>query len=451
MAGVISIGGLATGLDTNKIIDQLVALERRPIDLLSDQVASTQNTKSSIGRLSGKITALKTAADALNSLAEVLVRKASSSATTVATATAGSGAQKGTATLEVTRLARGSVAGAVNGKTAATDTVALGDGTFRFQVGTGDVQTVDVTATTTLQDLATAITGTDAGVSATVVNFGTAAAPDYRLQLTSTETGDSSTISIVHDDTTLAVQTTQGGLNAQFTVSGFTTTFERESNTFDDVLEGVTIALKAEGTTTITVDDDAEAIVAKVRSLVTAYNDIRTFVAGESTVETGVNQDELALGSLAGNSTVRNVVSRLQDALTGALEHATTQYVNVASLGLATQRDGTILFNEATFRDALASAPTAVAQVFAGNGTDAGVASALVTLTTELTGTAGALTKQTSSLDDQIKSLQDQIDAGERNIESFEVGLRLQFAALEQLVASLQSQGSFLAQAFSQL
>lgn len=451
MAGTISVGGIATGLDTNKIIDQLVALERRPIDLLNDQVASTERTKSAIGTLSSKLTAFKAAADALNSTADVLVRKATSSSTTVATATAGSGAQKGTATFTVTRLARGSVAGATVGKAAATDVVSAGAGTFRFQVGTGAVQSVLLTGATTLEDLAEAITELDAGVTATVVNFGTAASPDHRLQLVSTETGESSTITIVQDDTTLAVQTTQTGLNAQFAVSGFSTTFEREANTFDDVLAGVTIALKAEGTTTVTVDDDADAIVGKVKALVAAYNDIRTFVAGESTVEAGATDDELEIGSLAGNSTARGVVSRLQEAFTGALDAATTQYVNLASLGIATQRDGTVIFTESTFRDALASDPTAVAQVFAGNGTDAGVANDLVSLVTGLTGADGAVTKQTSSLDDRVKALQVEIDAGERNLEVFETSLRQQFAALEGLVASLQSQASFLAQAFSGL
>jgi len=447
MAGAISVGGLSTGLDTNKIIDQLVRLERRPIDLLSDQVAATQRTKSAIGMLSSKLTAFRSAADALDTAAEVLVRRAASSDTTVATATAGSGAQRGTATLTVTRLARGSVAGATVGKPSDTDTVAAGPGTFRFQVGGGEAQSVALTATTTLQELANAITALDAGVSGTVVNFGTAAAPDYRLQLTSTDTGASSTITILNDGTDLAVQTTQTGLNAQFTVSGFSTTFEREANTFDDVLPGVTIALKAAGTTTVSIDDDVEAIVAKVQALVTAYNDIRGFVAGETTVESGGDQDELQLGSLAGNSTVRGVIGRLQETLTGALGAATTQYVNLASLGLATQRDGTILFTEATLRDALASNPTAVAQVFAGNGTDGGVASGLVSLITELTAADGAVSRQATSLDDRIASLQDEIDAGERNIQTFEVSLRQQFAALEGLVASLQSQGSFLAQA----
>ena len=70
------------------------------------------------------------------------------------------------------------------------------------------------------------------------VNLGTASSPDFRLEIVSRATGATSTVTVTHDDTALAVQTAQAGQNAQFTVSGFSGTFERESNTFGDVLSG---------------------------------------------------------------------------------------------------------------------------------------------------------------------------------------------------------------------
>ncbi len=186
MAGVITVGGLATGLDTNEIIDNLVALERRPIALLQRQIAALGETRTALDTLTGKLAALRTAADGLRTADRVLVRRATSSDETVATATAGTGAQRGATTLTVTRLAHGSVAGATVGVSSATATVASGAGTFAFRVGSGDVHAVDVDATTTLQGLADAINGTNGGVRASVVNLGTAATPDYRLQLAST-------------------------------------------------------------------------------------------------------------------------------------------------------------------------------------------------------------------------------------------------------------------------
>ena len=85
------------------------------------------------------------------------------------TAKATSGAAVGTTDITVLDLARGAIATSANGKGSATATVAAGTGSFVFKVGSGDNQTVAIDATTTLQGLANAINGKDAGVSASVV------------------------------------------------------------------------------------------------------------------------------------------------------------------------------------------------------------------------------------------------------------------------------------------
>src|SRR5262245_25897840 len=157
MAGVISVGGLATGLDTNSIIDKLVALERRPLDLLDKQIAAIQATKSSVASVQSKLATLRGAAQALGTTDGVLIRTAKSSDDSVVSAVAGAGAARGAIDITVSRLARGSVAGATVGVASATATVASGTGTFQFQVGSGAVQSVAVDGTTTLQGLADSI------------------------------------------------------------------------------------------------------------------------------------------------------------------------------------------------------------------------------------------------------------------------------------------------------
>src|SRR5437879_3042621 len=336
MAGLITVGGLATGIDTNSIIDKLLSLEKRPAALLGVEVQDAQAS-----------------ATAINALA--------------------------------------------------------------------------------------------AGVTASAVNLGTASAPDFRLEIASKATGATSTVTVTHDDTALAVQTAQAGQNAQFTVDGFSGTFERESNTFGDVLPGVTVTLRNRGTATVTVADDADAITAKVKTLVAAFNDIVTFVTGESQVTETQDKSDVALGSLATDSTVKHLVARLHEVFSESVGGA---YTNLSSLGLATQQDGTIAFDEGKFRTALGSDSTAVAATFAGAGTTSGVAKDLSALIDGMTGSGGTLALHTTALNDQIRSLQDQIDAGQREVDAFEVNLRQQFTALETFVSGLKNQGSFLQQAF---
>jgi flagellar hook-associated protein 2 len=449
MAGVISVGGLATGLDTNSIIDKLVSLERRPVALLEQQIAAIQATKSSVSSVQSKLATLRGAAQALGTTDDVLIRTAKSSDESVVSAVAGAGAARGAVEITVGRLARGSVAGATVGVASATATVAGGAGTFELQVGSGAVQSVAVDGTTTLQGLADAINGLGAGVTATAVNLGTSATPDYRLEIVSQSTGASSTVTVTHDGTTLGVQTTQAGLDAQFTVAGFAGTFTRETNTFSDVLAGVTFNLNDVGTSTVTVSDDPDKIVDQIKSLVTSFNDLVSFVAGESNVTETKDKSDVSVGTLATDSTVKGLLTRLHDVFSQSLTGASTKYVNLSSLGLATQQDGTIKLDEAKLRAAVSDNPNAVAQVFAGNGTATGVANDLATIIGDATGAGGLLAKHTTSLDDQIRSLQNDVDAGQRRVDAFQEDLIQQFTALESLVSGLQSQSGFVLSAIA--
>ncbi|HYR95528.1 MAG TPA: flagellar filament capping protein FliD [Candidatus Binatus sp.] len=444
MAGLITVGGLATGLDSNKIIDQLMKLERRPIDLLENEKAAAQATKASVATVGSKLTALGTAVRALTTVGGVLVRSASSSDEGVLTAAAGAGAARGSLTVTVGQLARGSTAGSTVGLPSATATVASGTGSFRFQVGSGAVQTVNVGATTTLQGLAGAINDLGAGVTATAVNLGTTTSPDYRLQIVSDSTGSASTIAVVQDDTSLAVQATQAGQDASFTVSGFSGTFARSTNSFSDVLPGVTISLKSEGTSTVTVSDDPDKIVEQVKAVVTAFNDIVGFVAGESTVTESKDKKSVTLGTLATDSAVRRVLQRLHEVVSEPFAGASGRYVNLSSVGLATQKDGTLKLDEAKLRGAVGNDPTAVAELFAGTVGSAGIADDLTSAIDRTNGTGGVLATHDTALDQRIQSLQDQIDSGNRRLDKVEANLRAQFTALETLVSSLQSQSGFL-------
>lgn len=450
MASVITVGGLATGLNSDDIIAKLVQLEQRPIVLLQNEFARADANKSSIASLSARLSAVKSAAGALGTIGEVLIRKATSSATSVVTAAAGEGADRGSVSLTVTQLARNSVAGSTIGLSAADAIVAAGAGSFAFQVGTGAAQTVTLDGSTTLQDLAGRINDLAAGVTASVVNLGTASTPDYRLALSTAATGSSSTITVLHDDTTLAVQTSQAGQNAKFTVSGFTGTFERETNTVADVLNGVTLNLNAEGTATVTVDDDVQAITAKVSALVAAFNDAVSFVKQQAEITRTADGSDVQLGSLAADSSARRVIEQLHATFSSALAGATGEFVNLSSLGITTQRDGTIGFNTVKFRAALASDATGLAQVFAGNGVGKGIANDLETFADQATRLGGLLDIRSHALDQQEQSIQDQIDIRQRQVDKVALELRAQFASLESFVNSLKTQGNFLASALGQ-
>ena len=451
----ITIGGLATGLDTNKIVDQLVQLERRrSVDLLSIDQLDQQAKQSALATFGTKLADLMAAIDKLRDPANALARTATSSDSTVIGATAGSGALVGSTDITVSKLARNAIAVSANGLTSSTATVASGSGSFSFQIGTGDTQTVAVDATTTLEGLASQINALGAGANATVVNVGTDASPDYRLRLASRDTGLSNDITIVTDDTTLGVAVTQAAQNAEFTVSGFTTTFSRESNVVNDVVSGVTLTLNKEGgPVKIGVTTDAATVTENVKAVVTAYNALASFVDAQSEVsqDTTGSDGDVTTGPLAFDTTVRTIMDGLRNAISSKVDGLSGDYSLLAETGLTSTKDGTLSLDASKLADALASDEEGVSQLFGGLGTTAGAFDRVYQYLSDATGTGGLLEARNKSITDNLARLTDQIAASERSVSAFEANLRSQFSSLEVLVNNLKSQGSLLTSALSGL
>jgi flagellar hook-associated protein 2 len=446
--GTITIAGLATGLDTDKIVTQLVALERqRGIGSLETQKTDASARQIALQTFTGKVTAFLTAIDKLKTPDNFLLRQGTSSDESVLTVDAETGAQTGATAIEVDHLARPAIATSANGKSSATAAIATGSGNFSFRVGAaGTVRTVAIDATTTLADLAAAINVAEPDVTASVVNIGTTSTPDFRLRLASDQTGVAKGVIVVADDTTLGVSVTQAALDASFTVDGFTDPLSRDSNTFSDVIPGVTINLLGTGPATVTIGNDADAVTKQVQDAVTAFNDIVTFVDGESIVQqdTGSDDRSVALGPLALDSTVRGVIDSLRRLISDPQEGTSATYSVLAQVGVTTTRDGTLAFNQATFRTELTAHSSDVAALFGGNGTTGGVADRISDYLSAINNSGGIIDVHNSAVGSELRSLEERITAGQRNLDAFEENLRAQFTSLEVLVSSMQSQGSFL-------
>lgn len=101
-----SIGGLGSGLDVESLVNQLVALERAPAARYSAARLTALSRQTAWSDIGNKLTALRTAAQGLDTPKEVLSAKAASSVATRVAATASSTAVPGSTSLTVTQLAR---------------------------------------------------------------------------------------------------------------------------------------------------------------------------------------------------------------------------------------------------------------------------------------------------------------------------------------------------------
>ncbi|MBY0449359.1 MAG: flagellar filament capping protein FliD [Cyanobacteria bacterium] len=137
--GFTSSTGLASGLPVDSIVTQLIALDRRPIDLLSQQKTKINNQESIYQNLKSRMTALSTSLRTLIAPSVIdtnLFKKksASSSDTSVATVSATADAATQSIALKVTQLATPTSATTIDGVgakiTAATPIASISSGSI---------------------------------------------------------------------------------------------------------------------------------------------------------------------------------------------------------------------------------------------------------------------------------------------------------------------------------
>jgi flagellar hook-associated protein 2 len=445
----IPIGGLATGFDTETLIQRLLAVERRPITALETRKLKFEALSAAFKDLNTKLATLKTRAGALKDPENFFARSVTSSDETVATATAASGSVRGTFTVTPTQLARGSIAAAGVTVDALTDTIASVDANFTFKLGaSGTEVNVPVTGTTTLEQLVADINEANAGVRAAAVNLGTAEAPDYQLTMTSNSTGATNNIVIVNDPTNLAIANTQTALDATFSVTGIGA-FTRSSNTFSDVIEGVTITLKAgAGSTDLAITYDKSGTQSKVQTLLDAYNDVVSTIDGQTKAVTRPD-GSVSLGAFTGDAVPRVLRMGLASTIASTVSGTFTR---LAEIGVTTQKDGTLTLDGTKFQKAFNDDASAVGALIAGTTDSDGIADLVEakadTATKAITGTIAV---RQDGLTASIKAIQKQIDQAVVRLEGTERTMRARFNNLETLVARVQRTGGSLLAQLAQL
>src|SRR4051794_34580827 len=110
MAGTITFTGITSGLDTDSIVTQLMTIEARPQTLLKQQQTIVNARTKALQDINGKLTSLKSAADALRDLTLYNgTPYAGSSDSARVTAIASATAAPGTYSVGVTQLARANI------------------------------------------------------------------------------------------------------------------------------------------------------------------------------------------------------------------------------------------------------------------------------------------------------------------------------------------------------
>lgn len=346
--------------------------------------------------------------------------------------------------------------GITDGSTVIYDaTTGTGSKVFAFDYGKVDFEVTfadDDASQYTLNDLVSVINGgsvsgislnraVDGLVTASVVNTN-------QLQLTGNDDGVAITVT---SDTTLdGTDGTVDFQSGQFSATQSAQGIVKPTNTVTDVVTGLTLdLLKADSTldVSVAVNNDLDAIKAKINDFVEAYNGVVSFIREQ----TSFDPETQTGGPLMGELTVQTVLSRVRGIVTNQVFSSGT-FTALSQIGLRTGSNGLLSVDDADLTDALNEDLTAVSNLFINNGTTEGVAQQLSDLLDEITGTVdsvagpveGLLPAKQSSLSRSISDVTDRISEKEQDLEALRLRLELQFASLESLLSRFGSQGGAL-------
>ena len=433
-APIFTAGGLASGLDTNTIVDKLVALEQAPITKNTAYQAALTVQISAIGDLTSKIKALATAATSLGK------GVSANNVTTVPAgigAVAGVGAMPGNYSITVSSVASSARARST-AFTSANDTVAGGDLKLHIQ---GVATTITIAAHSDLGSVVKQINQSGNPINAAVVSDGT----HLYVSLTNRNTGkpigsgDTGGLTIDSDPTGLGLTVTKNATNAVVKVDDLTV--ESQTNDISTAIPGVTITAKAlqPVASDLIVAADPTTSTQNLQGFVDAYNSIMT--ALQPSLRPDPNNPP-ADGTTLDGSTVLGLEQSLHSLLSTAVV-PTGSFRTLADLGVKLQNDGTLYLDSTAFTAALAKDPGSVDAVFSTATT--GLATKVTNLSNTFTDPfSGQLVQRTTSLQKTIKDITASNTRLQDHVDNYKLQLQREFATMESLIAGYNSIGTFL-------
>ncbi|MFT5218341.1 MAG: flagellar hook-associated protein 2 [Planctomycetota bacterium] len=391
MAGISSLG-IGSGLDLGNLVDSLVAAERSPIEnSLNRRESQLVADLSGIGLMKSALSGFQTSLAGLADTSSYNTRAFANSNTAALGVTVDNDAEVGSYNIEVNNLAA-SQSLASTAYSSVTDSVGTGSIQLRFGSITGpgfggfavnadrQVQTITVdSSNNTLAGLKDHINSNDFGVTAAIVNDGSG----YRLTLTSdfsgvenaleisvSDSGDGNDTdaaglsSLAYNAVATNLSETQAAANANISVNGLAIT--SDTNSLNEVIEGVTLNLKEVTTSafTLSVTESSSQISSSIKSVIESYN--KMIIGLNDLASPGSTTEQSGL--LFGDAGLRTFTNGLRRIITSEVDGLSGSITALTNIGINTQSDGTLAIDESRFNSAIEANPTGALALFAPVG-----------------------------------------------------------------------------------
>ena len=369
------ISGLSSGFDWKTMIDQLMAVEAKPVDALQNQKTQYENQLSEWRSFNTQLLSLKTAADAISNPDDfnIFSSDMTSDNSNVApedllAVSTDSNASIGTYNIVVNNIA---TAQKITSNSFTSGTNDLGTGFNGDIIING--KSITISENDGLDDIRNKINSANAGVTAGLIRYSDT---DYRLNLTSNETGaegisleNGSAADLVQllgwKDSGGVVNEITQGKDASFSIDGIDAT--SKDNTIDDVLTGVTIKLTNEDpstTITLNIKRDTSGIQDKIKTFVDAYNTVSSYIKEQQTYDT----DKKTGGVLYGDGTLSSVKTDLTTMLVQPVWGVSSDFSIMGLAGINVDKEGQLSIDSEVLGNYLDTNFSDIQRLFSVNG-----------------------------------------------------------------------------------
>ncbi|WP_309507036.1 flagellar hook-associated protein 2 [Sediminibacillus dalangtanensis] len=493
------IGGLASGMDIDQIVSDLMEAERIPLQKMEQDKTWMTWQRDAYRDVNKSFSELDNMLRDMKYQKTYSTRQATSSQSDAITATADATASNGTYNMEVTQLAKAAVNVSTQGISGGTEKIdpfgKLSEQNFTggvtvpstmtfttYENGVGTEHNIDITETDTLNSVLTKITDQDNGVRA----FYDVQAD--KVVMERTEAGvhneGGSEIDFSADTSGFFTDTLQLGQetaaqDAEFIYNGAVTLTSKTNST---KLNGITFKFNdvTEGSANITVSNDVDASVEKIMKFVDKYNEVIEKVNGSLSEEkyrdykplTDAQKQEMSdkeielweekakSGLLKGDSILSSGIFSMRQDWYSDIDNG-SEYSHLSEIGIETSPNyldgGKLIVTESKLREALQNDPDSVYELFSNDveGDGRGIINRLddsinstVKRIEERAG-KGYHTLEQYTLGKQLKDVDSRIDQFQDRLTQIEDRYWSQFTAMEKAIQRMNEQSSYLMQQFN--
>lgn len=502
MLSNLRIAGLASGIDTESVIKDLMRAHGMPVVKLQQNRTILEWRQEAYRDINIALRSFRDSVFNMRLQSTYLTKSTAISDETVLKAAASSSAVPGSYAVTVQQLAAGVSKGSqveldnVKNEDGTTKTLAehFGlSGTVEFALeGSKGSQTFSYdTSTATIHTVVSEINNAGLGIKA---SYDTA---QNRFFLTTETTGENQYIKVVSDDShflsyaggggssdntmklNLETGVTYKGQNAEIDF-GDVTGMTSATNSF--TVNGITMDLKAQGTTTISVASDTEAVFNSIIKFIDDYNSTVETITDklyekrykdylpltdeqrESLTDDQVKkwEEKARSGLLRNDPILSGALSRMRLTMSGVVPGLDSAYDTLADIGIKTSSDymsAKLVVDENKLRETLQNDPDAVMNLLTNSADtygEKGIAQRLYDDVNygmqQIIDKAGSTSEfslvDNSFIGKEIKDIDNRINNWEERLLKIEDRYWRQFTAMEKAIQKMNSQSMWLMQQF---